>query len=892
MKLKKKCRIGFNKVLLTVFCLTNFIKGYSQYIVEGLVTNNKNEPALLVNVFLEDSSNQIVFNTITGNHGEFTFKSISKGNYTIHFSGLGYKKTSINIDVNNNIDISIKLEEKTIQLNEVIVQAERPISIKKDTINFKTKFFATGTEQTVEDLLKMIPGLQIDAEGTIKVNNQEIEKIMVDGDDFFEKGYKILSKNMPAYPIEEVEVLKNYSNNRLLKGVEESNKVALNLKLDEKSKRIWFGNAEMKMGNNNFYELKSNLMNFGKKNKYYFLTNLNNIGYNAIGDVEHLIHPFKMNEPAGTADNQQANSLLALSQPDLDFKRSRFNFNNAELLSLNAIFNPTEKLKIKTLGFFNSDETDFYKNSTDAISTNGTNFINTEGYRLRNKYKIAFGKVDISYNISKNQMIEAATKFNYGNFNDNSSLVFNGTSTIEQLQHDNKLIDQKISYTNKVKDNKVLLISGRFINEELPENYTVNQIFFKDFFPQYSNANNVGQTSNNKMQFIAINGHILDRKENDDLLEVQFGNELRKDVLKTTFSIFEGENLLDNPNGFQNKISYQVNNLYVKGKYLLNIDPISFVGKLDIHQLFNKRQNNGISNFQNPFFINPSLGLNWKINEKNKIKTSYAFNTTNATVLDVYTDYVLTGYRSFTKGTDSFNQLNASNLVFNHTFGNWSDQFFANTFILYAKNHDFFSTNTIIEQNFSQTEKILIEDREFLSLNSKLDYFFKFISSNIKLDLGYSSSEFKNIVNNSGLRNITFKNYNYGLELRSGFKGVFNYHIGTKWSTSQIITPSSNSFTNNISFLDLSFVFNEKIDMQLQSERYYFGNLTFYNTYYFLDFDIQYKLIQDKLTLGLTGKNIFNSRQFRNYSITDIGYSTAEYRLLPRFVLFKSEFRF
>src|SRR5690606_5979425 len=102
-----------------------------------------------------------------------------------------------------------------------------PISIKKDTIIFKASAFTDGTEQTVEDLLKKIPGVYIDSDGTIKVGNQEIEKLMVDGDDLFEKGYRVLSKNMPAYPIERVELFQNYSNNPLLKNIEDSNNVAL-----------------------------------------------------------------------------------------------------------------------------------------------------------------------------------------------------------------------------------------------------------------------------------------------------------------------------------------------------------------------------------------------------------------------------------------------------------------------------------------------------------------------------------------------------------------------------------------------------------------------------------------------------------------------------------------
>ncbi len=489
-------------------------------------------------------------------------------------------------------------------------------------------------------------------------------------------------------------------------------------------------------------------------------------------------------------------------------------------------------------------------------------------------------------------MLEATTKYNNGDFNDNSNLLFNGNSTVENLQHQNTLFDQKINYTNKFKDKKVFLLTGRFIDEKTPQNYAINQFFYQDLFPSNTTANNVSQQSTNQMQFAGINAHLLDRKDNGHLLELQLGNEFRKDKLQSTFSLLENNTVLEQPNGYQNETNYQVNDLYLKGKYRLKIKDFGIVGKLDIHQLFNRLENNNVSNTQNPFFINPSLGFDWKINDRNKITSSYSYNTTNAKVLDVFSDFVLTGFRSFSKGTGGFNQLDASNVVFNYQLGNWSDRFFANTFIIYSKNHDFFSTNTTIQQNFTQAEKILIKDREFISVNSKLDYYFKFISSNLKVDLGYTKNEFKNIVNNSNLRLVTSNNYNYGLELRSGFKGILNYHIGTKWLTTEIETTINNSFTDNVSFLDLSFVFNKNFDFQLQSERYYFGNLQTDNTYYFIDFDARYKLIENKLTLGISGKNLFNTERFRNFSISDIGTSTTEYRLLPRFVLLKIEYRF
>ncbi|HBK70814.1 MAG TPA: hypothetical protein DDZ39_04005, partial [Flavobacteriaceae bacterium] len=862
---------------------------FSQVTISGKITNSLKS----VNIILRaNETNKILSYTYSDNKGNYTLKTEKTGKFNLTFSSLGFESKTVMVEIDGiqkEIKINVVLKEKSFELDEVIIQAELPMTIKKDTISYKTKYYVTGTEQTVEDLLKKIPGVTISSEGTIKIGNQEIEKLMIDDDDLFEKGYKILSKNMPAYPIEEVEVLKNYSNNRLLKGIEESNKVALNLKLNEKSKRIWFGNIKMGSNFKNRYELLGNLMNFGKKNKFYFLTNLNNIGNDATGDIDNLVRPFRINQPASIGDNQQVRNLIDLYETSLNFKKSRTNFNNAELVSLNAIFNPTEKLKIKTLGFLNWDEQDFFRNSTDIVTANGINFTNTENYKLRNKKTVGFGKIDFTYNISKTKLLESTTKYNSGNTNGQSDLVFNGTSTIENLKSNNTLFDQKITYSNKFKDKKVFLLTGRFIDEKTPQNYSLNQFFYQDLFPSFTNANNAQQQSKNQMQFAGFEAHLLDRKTNGDLLELQFGNEFRKDKLNTEFSLFENSTVLENPNDFQNNTAYQTNDLYLKSKYRYKINNFGITGKLGFHQLFNNLKYSDFSENQNPFFVNPSIGLDWKINDSNKINSSYSYNTTNAKILDVYNDYVLTGFRSFSKGAGSFNQLNTSTLLFNYQLGNWSDRFFANTFVFYNKNFDFFSSNTLINQNFTQSQRIVIKDREILSVSSKVDYYFKKISSNLKLDLGFSQSNYKNIVNNSNLREVTSNNYNYGLELRSGFQGVFNYHIGTKWTTNQIEASTiNNSFTDNVSFLDLSFVFNDKFNIQFQTERYFFGNLDKENnTYYFLDFDARYTIKKNKLTLALTGKNLFNTETFRTFSISDISTSTTEFRLLERFVLLK-----
>lgn len=214
------------------------------------------------------------------------------------------------------------------------------------------------------------------------------------------------------------------------------------------------------------------------------------------------------------------------------------------------------------------------------------------------------------------------------------------------------------------------------------------------------------------------------------------------------------------------------------------------------------------------------------------------------------------------------------NFILNYTLGNWGEKFFANAFLMYSKNHDFFSTRSFISQNITQSEKIIINDRDFITFSSNIDQYFKSVKSNLKLMVAFSQVNFKNIVNDSDLRAIRNNGYQYGFELHSAFRGLFNYHFGSKWNHNQVKTIVSNSFTDNTTFLDLSLRISDIFNIKIQSERYYFGNLDKNNnTYYFLDLDAKYVLKPNKLTLSISGNNLFNTKTFRNYSITDINIS-------------------
>ena len=887
-----------NKYLLILyFLICNFCHLYSQTEIRGLIKDEKSNDLANCNIVLKKHNEASLIDfTFSNEQGKYSIIIHQLGKFTLTYSALNYETQVYNIEINKENQIIIKnvsLRNKPLELNEIIINSTRPITVKNDTIVFNADSFKKGSEQVVEDLLKKIPGINIDANGTIKVGNQEVEKVMIDGDDLFEKGYKILTKNMPVNPIDKIELYQNYSNNKHLKGIENSNKVALNLTLKEEVKRVWFGNIQTGYGlvSENRYEIRSNLMNFGKKNKYYFLSNINNTGYEATGDVNLLIRPYRIDEPGSIGDNQTANSVLGLGFETPDLKQKRVNLNNAEMVSLNSIFSLTDKIKIKTIGFLNTDEVDFFRNSRQQFSIGNTIFTNTEDFIGRKTEFTGFGKIDVTYDINKTKTFEFTGKYNKTNEKNGSSLLFNNDLLNERLNTNNQLIDQKVVFTNIFKNNKVFLLSGRYIFEKTPQNYSTNQFIFSDLFPE--NANNTKQFSENKMQFAGIEAHVLDKKNNGNLLEIKLGNQLRIDNLNTRFELLQNEYNLAYPNSYQNNLTFTSNDSYLSTKYRFKFNNITLLAQTDAHQLFNQSINKKIKSNQNPFFIIPKIGLDYKINDKNKILTSYSYNTTNAGVLDVFSGYIQTGFRTFSKGLEEFNQLHSSSAIFNYTYGSWGDKFFANTFILYSKNNNFFSSNSIIAQNYSQTEKIIIKNRENLSISSSIERYFKPIKSNLKINFGGTKTNFINIVNNSNLRKVKNFNAEYGFELRSGFRGFFNYHIGSKWNLNQVETTIKNKFTNTMSFVDVSFMINEKFNFQVQTERYIFENLkNENNTYYFIDLEASYVIKENKLTFFLSGNNLYNTAKFINYSISDINISETEYTLMPRYVLLKMEYRF
>jgi hypothetical protein len=864
---------------------------FGQVMISGTVQDAENSLLTSASVIIKDSTQKIVTFGYTNKEGFYSLQLKNKGVFQLTVNALGYKAQTVSLNIESHTVRDVILDKDSKELKEVVIKHTKPVREDGDKVVFDAASFLQGNESVLEDLLKKIPGLNVSSDGTIKYGDQEVEKIMVEGDDFFEKGYKILTKNMPVNPINKVELLRNYSNNKHLKGIENSHKVALNLTLKDDHKARWFGNVSAGAALQKRFESKTNLMNFGKKAKYYFLWDANNTGQNASGDIWHLIRSVKSGEPGNIGDNQKAETAIYadFTLPNLNSRRTKLN--NDQLLSLNGIFDIAPKTKLKTLLLFKNDRLDFIRNSHQTYFINNASFVNTEEFKGRKSLLNGFGKIELIHDFSDKSTLEYTMKANGGETKINNSPVFNGTLLRNDLTGNNRLLDHKILYTYKENERKVWVLGGRYLTEKQPQTLSVDHFLFGDLFQTAGKGSE--QKSADKAEFMGLSAEHLIRGLNNDLWEFKLASEYRKDLFSSSLGIHSDSMTLF-PMEYQNDLKYNTSDTYLSGGYRKKWGNAGLSAHGNLHFLDNLLSKSDENTSQQLVFFNPKLSFDWKVLEKQKLRASYSFNTTNAKVLDVYEGYIQTSYRTLNKGLGDFQQLNSSSFTGSYSYGSWSDSFFAMLNAMYIKNHDFFSTNSYIFERFSISEKVMIHDRNMFFINGQADRFINLVSSNLKLIYGFNKTNFKNIVNDSELREVTNNSVDYGVELRSAFKGFFNYHIGTKWNTNTVsVLQTKNQFTNNLSFFDLYFVFGTKLNLKIQGENYYFGNLEKGNRQFsFIDLEGKYIIKENKLSVSLICNNLLGTFHFTNFSISDISTSIVEYKLQPRYLMIKSEIRF
>ena len=182
---------------------------------------------------------------LTDAEGNASLAKVKKGTYVFKAELMGYKSHEQEVTVDKNIDLGvIKMSEDVKVLDAASVSAVgNPIVVKKDTIEYSASSFKTSDNDMLEELLKKLPGVEVEADGSITANGETITKIMIDGKSFFLDDPQLASKNIPAKLIEKVKVVEKKSDQALFTGIDDGDEeTVIDLSLKPGMMEGWFGN--------------------------------------------------------------------------------------------------------------------------------------------------------------------------------------------------------------------------------------------------------------------------------------------------------------------------------------------------------------------------------------------------------------------------------------------------------------------------------------------------------------------------------------------------------------------------------------------------------------------------------------------------------------------------
>ena len=211
--------------------------------LEGVITDSDGVPIMGANIVAVEKETQILDGFGISNEGGFYRLTLKRATYyEIKISFIGLKEVAFVFNEQENTEKNFVLEEKAESLDEVELVYEMPVTIKGDTIIYNADSFNTGSERKLEDVLKNMPGIEVNDDGRIEVEGKEVTKITVEGKDFFDGDSKLATQNLPANAVGKVEVLRNFSEVNQLRGVTSNeDNVAINISLKSGKDKFWFG---------------------------------------------------------------------------------------------------------------------------------------------------------------------------------------------------------------------------------------------------------------------------------------------------------------------------------------------------------------------------------------------------------------------------------------------------------------------------------------------------------------------------------------------------------------------------------------------------------------------------------------------------------------------------
>ena len=903
--------------ILALFLVLSAIS-YSQNIrFEGIIQDNNKAPLEMANVMaMNQGTKAMDAYAITNEKGKFILNLNANATYIIKLSYLGMQSKEISITTQTqNITQSITMESGGIDLEGVEIVREMPVSIKGDTIVYNSDSFTNGTERKLEDILKKLPGVEVDAEGQIKVEGKAVTKLMVEGKDFFDGDTKLGVKNIPADAIDKVQVLRNYNENSIMKGVENNqDNLAMNIKLKEGKKNFWFGDMTAGIGvghDDTRYTVAPKAFYYSPKYSINIIGNSNNVGQQAftIQDYFRFSGGFRnIMGKGGGSINVGSNSLginffqdNRVKEIESHFGATNFSYNPSKSWSLSGFVIATSTL----VDTDTQSTVNFLRPNTEQVASAeirqdlGSQKNNLGLFKLSSTYKPS-AKFQLDYDILTRLSAQREN-------NDLNRQVFNyidNTNASENIltskRQDPINVNQNLSFYYTPTDKHIFAFESQYLYQNEDPLYNANLEFQPfDFvgYNQSQNRNDITQSrfiKTNKLDSRLDYYYVLTPKVN---LNFTLANSYVYQSLDS--SIFQRldngtiNNLTASEN--TNDVGYRFNDgslgfhlKWLTGKF-------TFTPGVTLHR-FNLVNSQLATNTKQELtrFL-PDFQMIYQIKKSESLTYNYALTNNFTNINNFSAGTIFNSYNSLFSGNRNLeNSVVQSHTLNYQKFNMFNFENFGG-FINYTRTTEAVKTRALFE-GVNQIGSPFNSPFGDENLSGNFRYgrsFLKYYKANFSANVNWS--KFYNIQVNpqTTLEDIVDNEsftQNYRVGASTNFKDIPNIELSYNYTVNQY--PNDTFYTDSPSVkIDYFFLKSFSFVSEYEFFHYYNKDKTVDQEYDFLSASLTYqKTKASHMEYKIAATNILNTTSINDDSFSQFSTRNSQYTVQPRYIIFSLKY--
>ncbi len=863
----------WQRLLITVLCLAAFVSAMAQAMISGVVKTTAGNSVDFVSVIASpaNSPKTILASAFTDEYGKFLMSVKSEcDSLILKASSVDIAPTQITVP-NRSGTYDITVEEKTVELREVIVKAKKIYS-QGDTINYNVGSFLSQTDRSIADVLKKMPGISVSDAGQVSYQGKPIKNLYIEGLDLMKNHYGIATNNIDPNNIATVQVLENHQDIKALKGLRPEEQASINLRLKEGVKGVFNliatiggGYGDEGLWNN------SAIATYFRRNSQFLATYKGN---NTGEDLSQELYSFDN-------DWSRTSNISSISMPSAPGIDKRFYYFNQ---SHNATFNNV--YRVGKSGEFGINAAYLNDRDTRRSSSSTTNFLpdggrNTVDESMEGTARMQKAYSDLTYlNNGDENYLKEQLKFDWSTTDANSRILTGSDDIAQSGKTDTYKLLNKFHMTHRNSENRGFEVASLVNLEKRPHSLSVSPNLFSEIIP-------------GDMPYQHIDFHNISTENRAGLLSVfKIGN----------FTLHPSAIVNYHHNSLESRLDAMCNDLTLD--YLeAGIGAEMMFSTRKVHtslylpmkyRLFrlNNRLDGNIAD-KNRFRVEPSFIFTYKLNSSHNLKAAASVNYMTPSIETLYSGYILTSYRQLSaydvaglyEGMNQHYSLgydfkNILSMSFAGAEVSWNRQ---SPEVLYGSYYD-----DIVQRTISCRTS---ENGDMLSARIHASQGFDWRRLKIGTSVTYSYYDSPLLVQDEVLRysgnsigvnaNISLTPFNW---LVVSYQG--NYSQSATQQQGYERFPWLRTLTNKAS-LD----FTIPGGVSLTTSLYHYYNNFNDGDRSFLLFNAEAKYTIKRFSFTLSCDNLLNRKSYIYSNLSALTESKAVYNVRPRSVLLKIRFR-